>query len=262
MAIKIESLHIYPLKSAKGISLTEMKVVKTGPQYDREWMLVDKNNNFITQRTHSQLCKIEQKISADRLFFTDDLNNEFSVPLERTDSEVISIRIFGKETEAEIVSPEANQWFSNFFQQEVRLVRSPEKPSRYTSGNHGPQREILFPDGYPLLLTTHETLAELNGKLSTPVRMDQFRPNIVVSGAAANDEEKWVDFNLGSIEFSSVKACTRCKVITVNQSSGESDKEVMQTLKSYRTKDDQVIFGRNLIHHGEGQLKLDDELKL
>jgi len=45
---KISAIYIYPVKSLSGIQLTESKIIETGFKYDRQWMLVDQNKQFLS----------------------------------------------------------------------------------------------------------------------------------------------------------------------------------------------------------------------
>ncbi|MEC7683583.1 MAG: MOSC N-terminal beta barrel domain-containing protein, partial [SAR324 cluster bacterium] len=47
--ILLDSIHLYPCKGLAGISVKETNIDDFGPEYDRRWMLVDENNEFLTQ---------------------------------------------------------------------------------------------------------------------------------------------------------------------------------------------------------------------
>ena len=261
MDVKIEALYIYPLKSAQGIPLAEMSISNSGPQWDRQWMLIDNKNDFVSQRKEPKLCLISQKLTNDSLLLSAPEMDDLKIPFYQESSHTEVVTLFNKETTACFVGKIFDEWFSDFLKKPFRLVRSPQEPSRWTSGNHGPVRELLFPDGYPFLLTSVETLEELNSKLQAQVEMARFRPNIVVSGAKANEEDSWKSFSINGISFDSVKACTRCSIITVDPKTSLPNNEVMRVLGSYRRKDGKIIFGNNLVHHNTGSVKVGDTLQ-
>lgn len=161
MAPTIESLFIYPLKSARGMNLKEMTIVASGPQHDREWMLINENNSFISQRTHPKMCQLETQLTDDSLVIKTPSQIPLKIPLAQNSEQSISVKIFNKETEANLVGEQYDLWFSNYLNTKVRLVRSPKEKSRETSGNNSPVTEILFPDGNPFLLTNNATLEGL-----------------------------------------------------------------------------------------------------
>lgn len=261
MDVRIEALYIYPLKSAQGISVSELSIVSSGAKWDRQWMLIDEKEDFVSQRKETKLCLISQQITDQFLQLSAPNMETLNVPLKYSLSNTTAVTLFKKETPACFVGKIYDEWFSEYLGKKVRLVRSPQEASRWTSGNHGPIKEILFQDGYPFLLTTQETLAELNEKLQAQVEMTRFRPNIVVSGAKANDEESWSKFQINGIEFESVKACSRCSIITVDPKTSLTDNEVMRVLGSYRREDGKIVFGRNLTHNKSGRIRVGDTLQ-
>ncbi len=256
----VKSLTVYPLKSAAGIAINEMPIVSSGPQHDREWMVVDGNNNFVSQRTHPKMGQIQTQLTKDHLILNVPGMSALKIPKIHGNPETETVKIFGKETLANTVGETFDQWLSDYLGAKVRLVRSPSKPSRETSGNHGPKTEVLFPDGYPFLLTNDATLTELNKKLAKTILMNRFRPNIVIEGAPADAEDSWSSFMINGVPFLSVKACSRCSIINLDQETGTKNSDVTKTLKTYRTKDGHVVFGRNLSHQAEGVIRVGDPL--
>ncbi|MCB0378480.1 MAG: MOSC domain-containing protein [Bdellovibrionales bacterium] len=258
MLAQIRHLFIYPLKSARGIELETMEIGPTGPRWDRQWMLIDSHNSFVSQRVLPELSQLITHLESDALTLEID-GQKLDVPLHG-EGENITYRIFGKEESAESVSREIDQWFSEMFNKPLRLLKVSHRNQRSTSGNHGPKTPIGFADGYPFLLTNENSLDEFNKTRSTPVAMGSFRPNIVVGRAAAFAEESWEAFQIGDIPFLSVKPCTRCKVITIDQKTGEQDPSVLKDLKSFHSKDGQILFGQNLTHQGQGSIHRGDFL--
>lgn len=259
---KVTSLFIYPLKSAQGIACKSLDVVPTGPRHDREWMLIDANGSFISQRVKPQMSQIQTSLSSEHLSVSAEGYAPLAIPLNDWGSGTIEVKIFNKYTTACWLGSTYDEWFSDFLGAPVRLVRSPQERSRETSGNHGPVTELLFPDGYPFLLTNTATLAELNALLPAPITMQRFRPNIIVEGVPANEEDQWQSLRIGAIEFLSVKACTRCVIINIDPLTGEKSNTVTKTLATYRTQDGAVIFGRNLTHLNSGTLSVGDSLQV
>jgi uncharacterized protein YcbX len=153
-----------------------------------------------------------------------------------------------------------------------RLVRqSPEHP-RPTNPAYAPGGTVSFADGYPLLLTTTASLADLNRRIqaSDPtaecVSMRQFRPNIVIEldDARAFEEDDWGSVQIGDITFDCVKPCDRCIVTTTDQSSGQRnlEKEPLKTLGTFRRFNNKLLFGENLVPRSLGTLRVGDELQI
>jgi uncharacterized protein YcbX len=123
-----------------------------------------------------------------------------------------------------------------------------------------PGDRVGFADAYPYLLATTASLAELNARLDVPVPMNRFRPNLVVEGGEAYEEERHPRVRIGALTFRMPKRCARCQVTTVVQATAAVSKEPLRTLASYRTEGNNVYFAQNLVPDGEGILAVGDEV--
>jgi uncharacterized protein len=142
-----------------------------------------------------------------------------------------------------------------------RLVRIRDGYVRQVSTEyaHDERDQVGFADGFPFLLLSEASLADLNARLSVPISMQRFRPNIVVSGTTPFGEDTWKIIRIGGIEFHVVKPCARCVVTTIDQQSGVQGKEPLRTLATYRhVRGKGVLFGQNLVHSNEGSISVGD----
>jgi uncharacterized protein YcbX len=121
---------------------------------------------------------------------------------------------------------------------------------------------VSFADGFPFLLLSEESLADLNRRLPQPLPMNRFRPNLVVAGGQPYDEDTWSRIEIGGIRLRVVKPCGRCVVTTTDQLTGERGKEPLQTLATYRKRDGEVMFGQNVVHEGPGWLRVGDAVRV
>jgi len=105
-------------------------------------------------------------------------------------------------------------------------------------------------------LTFIISLEDLNKRIGNKtLGMERFRPNIVISDAAPWEEDAFKVIKIGDLEFSAKKACARCKMTTIDQSTGTFDgKEPLQTMEDFRKqrgiaseKEVGLMFGKNLI---------------
>jgi hypothetical protein len=111
---------------------------------------------------------------------------------------------------------------------------------------------VSFADAYPFLLIGQASLDDLNSRLAEPVPMDRFRPNFVVSGAEPFAEDGWHGLRIGGNLFYGVKPCARCVLITIDQVTAAKGREPLQTLAGYRSANNKVYFGQNLLYGGQG----------
>jgi uncharacterized protein YcbX len=92
--------------------------------------------------------------------------------------------------------------------------------------------------------------------------MDRFRPNIVVSGCAPFAEDGWRDIRIAGVDFGVVKPCARCNVPTIDQDTAIAGVEPIKTLATYRTVNQKVMFGQNLIASSAGVLRVGDVVEI
>ena len=154
---------------------------------------------------------------------------------------------------------EASDALSRFCRKPVSLVFMPDSSfRRVDAGRVDEYRRVGFADGFPFLVTNTASLAELNTRLEVPVEMRRFRPNIVVEGADAWDEDHWQSLSIGNNRLSIVKPCSRCVMTTVDPSTGLKDAAVqpLRTLSRYRRTGEGVIFGQNAIHESPGLIRV------
>jgi len=249
----LSGLYIYPIKSVKGIALTEGKIQTRGLQYDRRWMLIDDNNRFLTQREFPKLATISLSIEPNGLQASLNGQAPLLIPFVPAADSSVPVQIWNSNCPAALVSAEADRWFSEALDSSVRLVYMPDETKRLIDPAKG-DAIVSFADAYPFLLATEASLEDLNSRLQDRVGMDRFRPNFVISGAAAAfAEDGWQEVTIGGTNFRVAKACSRCVMTTVDQERGvKSGEEPLRTLASFRRFDNEVRFGQNLIAANEG----------
>jgi uncharacterized protein YcbX len=150
-------------------------------------------------------------------------------------------------------------WFSTFLGCAASLVHMPAATIRPANPAYAPaDTRVSFVDGYPLLLISEESLADLNRRLEVPLPMNRFRPNLVVTGCEPYEEDTWRAIRIGETSMQVVKPCDRCVITTTDQVTAERGKEPLRTLATYRNLDGKVLFGQNVVHHGRGRLRVGD----
>ncbi|HMQ49856.1 MAG TPA: MOSC N-terminal beta barrel domain-containing protein [Saprospiraceae bacterium] len=241
----IHSLHIYPIKSLAGISLGSAKMEKRGLQHDRRWMLVDKDGVFLTQRQYRQMTQLQPEISEDGLLVRhlSQKAEHLWIPFEAEGANM-QVQIWRGNCMAKAVSTEADAWFSEQLGLDCRLVHMPPESIRPLSSSYGRVGELVsFADSCPLLLIGLESLGDLNSRLPEPISMNRFRPNIVLSGVPAFEEETWKSFKINAWNFRGIRACPRCAMVNTRQEDGQIVGDPLGTLATYRKEGHKVLFG-------------------
>lgn len=251
----LSGLYHYPVKSLAGISLQRTILDRYGLQYDRRWMLVDQEGEFLSQRRLPRMALIGQRIEGETLILHTAGRHELHLPLVLDPGEWIDVRIWDESCKAQRCSEAADLWLSEFLDLPCRLVCMPDSLARRVDPAYARESDLTaFSDGFPLLLLSEASLAELNGRLEVPVSMQRFRPNLVVSGCAAFAEDGWKRLRIGEATFRVVKPCARCIITTIDPATAERGDEPLQTLSEYRRQGNKVHFGQNLLHDGTGRL--------
>ena len=257
--LRISELHIYPVKSARGISLHSAQLDDRGIEFDRRWMVVDENGRFLTQRTMPRMALINVDLRSDHLSLRARGVQELAIPLRSTSTKTLRVQIWSDSLEALDSGDDAAAWFTDLLGVVSRLVRMPEQGVRDVNPTYAPPHTpVSFADAFPVLLISQMSLDDLNSRLSEPVPMNRFRPNLVIEGGVAYQEDSWHNVSIGSVRFRVAKPCERCMIPTVNQDTGEGGKEPIHTLSTYRARDSKIYFGQNLIHENRGILNVGD----
>jgi uncharacterized protein YcbX len=155
------------------------------------------------------------------------------------------------------------RWFSEFLETDCNLVHMADRHVRPADPIFAPPgARVSFADGFPFLLISEESLADLNRRLVAPLPMNRFRPNLVVAGGEPYAEDGWKRIEIGGLSLRVVKPCGRCVVTTTDQDTGERGQEPLRTLATYRRQDGLVMFGQNVIHEAPGRLRVGDAVVL
>ncbi len=243
----VASLHVYPIKGARGLTLAEAELFASGFRHDRRFMLVDEDGVFITQRESPRLALLEAAIDRERMTLVVDRSTT-SIELEGLAARPRRrVRVWKDEVDAVDV-PEGAALVSDLLGRRVSLVYMPHDVVRPVDPRYAqPGDRVGFADGFPVLVVSLASLADLNARLTAPVPIDRFRANVVVEGGEPFAEERAVGARVGSVRLRLVKTCPRCQVINVDQRSAETSKEPLRTLASYHTVASKVPFGMDAI---------------
>jgi uncharacterized protein len=260
--VHVSELNVYPIKSARGIPLKTAQLGARGIEYDRRWMLVDDDGVFISAREAHRMALIDVALRDDGLLVSAPGAGSITIPFA-AEGNALNTRIWRDTVDAMLATDAAHAWFSDFLGMSCRLVYMPEDSRRVVDRNYVDEERIVgFADAFPLLIISTGSLEDLNIRLArrreSPVPMQRFRPNIVVAGTRAHDEDHWEQVRIGSIDVDVVKPCARCIITTVDTETGEAGAEPLRTLAGYRKRGSKVMFGQNAVHRAMGEINVGD----
>lgn len=264
--LSISQLFIYPIKSLGGISIKSATITDRGLQYDRRFLLIDENNSFLTQRVFPKMALLQTAIEDDTLLVFQKNTNEDKLVLPLSPAKVsknILVRIWDDDCEVQLVSEEVDDWFSKKLNRYCRLVYMPQSTKRKVDAKYAFNNEITsFSDAFPLLIIGQSSLDDLNSRLTLPLPINRFRPNIVFTGGAPFQEDLMEHFKISGCDFYCVKPSARCVITTTDQETAITGKEPLKTLSTYRSKNNKVYFGQNVLLKGEGKINAGDKIEI
>jgi MOSC domain-containing protein len=261
--IEVSGLTVYPLKGGRGISIAELSIDSIGPRHDRRWVVVDAAGVHVTQRDVARLCQVVARPDGPLLRLSAPYAPTLEVLTPKAESPRRRIQVWDDGVDAIDAGDEAARWISDFLGAAVRLVHCPDPTNRRTDSDYDPiGSPVSFADGYPLLLVSEASLADLNGRLALPLPMNRFRPNLVVRGTEPFAEDAWRRFTIRGIRFDVVKPCARCLVTTTDQDLAVRGHEPLRTLATYRKRGEGVMFGMNVVHRGTGTITVGDQVTI
>ena len=263
----IARLFVYPVKSCAGIEVQEALLTETGLDWDRAWMVVDAEGLFLTQRALPRMALIRPQLKSEEMILRAPGMLALHVALDAVESPA-TVTVWRDTVPAWDMGAVAAQWFTDFLGQPCRLVRFDPEHRRlssldWTGGIEAPNQ---FADGFPVLVASEASMQELNERLQAAghgaVGIERFRPNVVLGGIDAHDEDRvdmiHVEGGDGEIHLQPVKPCARCPIPDIDPATALSSPEVNDTLRTYRQDkrlDGAVTFGMNaIVRQGAGQM--------
>lgn len=260
----LSEIHIYPIKSLGGISVDSAIVEERGLKYDRRYLLVDENNIFMTQRDFPQLAFLKLSFSEKGFKVLNTQNNSHTIiPFESDSKENLSVTIWDDVCTAVKLGNDFDDWFSNAVGKKCSLVYMPDFEKRIVEKRYVNDEHIVsFADAYPFLIIGQSSLDDLNSRLDKPLPMNRFRTNFVFTGGRPYEEDNWKDFKIGNLSFKAVKPCPRCVITTTNQDTAERNVEPLKTLSKYRTVNNKVMFGMNLVCKQTGNISVGNKIEI
>jgi uncharacterized protein len=259
VAARLARLFVYPVKSCAGVEVREVPLLETGLDLDRAWMVVDEQGAFVTQRELPRMALVKPQIKVHEVVLRAPGMLALHLAID-TVEEPVRVRLWDDEVPAFDMGDIAAQWFTDFLGRKLRLVRFDPDHRRLSNAKWTQGAEALnqFSDGFPLLVVGTGSLEQLNAKLAAagnaPVGIERFRPNLLLDGLEAHDEDRLdlirIETGEGEVQLRPVKPCPRCPIPNIDPATAAIDPVVTDTLQGYRRNDvvgGRVSFGMNAI---------------
>lgn len=263
----VSDLFIYPVKSAKGIRLDEMSFDSLGPLFDRRFMILDEENKMLTQRECPVLATLKTNINLERKELTLSYKEKgkgeeerITITLEEDyykNKKNIDVQVWKDKVRGVFCEGDVDLFLTTFLRRKARLLFTSKKRLRPIPENE--KHSMSFVDSSPLLIISEESLNDLNKRLTKPLTMDRFRPNIVLKGGNPFGEDDLIEYSMGEAFLKSFKKCSRCVMITIDQNEGvKSDTEPLKVLHTFRSHAEGIMFGVSAFNINGKKIKKGD----
>ncbi|KAM7271825.1 hypothetical protein ACFE04_031039 [Oxalis oulophora] len=269
MDAKVCSIFIYPVKSCRGISVSQAILTPTGFRWDRNWLVINSRGGAYTQRNEPKLALIEVQLPNEA--FSDGwepTKNSYMV-IKAPGAAVLKVSLAKPPAIANGVSvwewsgsaldegDESAKWFTNYLGKPSRLVRfNAASEKRPVDPEYGRGHNVMFSDLSPYMMISQPSLDALNKHLKEPIQINRFRPNILVDGCQPFSEDLWTEIRINKFTFQGVRLCSRSKIPTINQETGVASSELHEALTRMRSdkvlrpnrkQQGKIYFGQNLV---------------
>jgi uncharacterized protein len=256
----LQAIGLHPIKSCGAISLPEALLVETGLDLDRAWMVVDAHGDMITQRELPRMALVQPAFKAGEVLLRAPGMLGLHLKIDTVEA-ATRVRVWDDEVKAYDMGTLAAQWFSDFLGHPgLRLVRFDPEQQRLSSAKWtgDVKAENAFADGFPLLVASTASLAELNTRLRSAghaaVTMQRLRPNLVLDGLQPFDEDHLHEITFstdeGPVRLRLVKPCVRCSIPDVDPATAATGHAVADTLRAFRADprmNGGLTFGMNAV---------------
>ena len=259
----IKNLYIYPIKSCGAVEVDSIEIDQQGPRFDREWMLVDENGKFLSQRRLPLMAHFLVNFEKDNLKVTSPNGESLLIPLGKRSSEKTPIKVWKFEGLAEDCGDSAANFFSEHLGLTARLVRSiPELGRQVSQTWTNLLAETRFSDGYPLLVLSEQSIEAIEAEAKTPIDIRRFRPNIVVTAAHPFAEDEWQLLKLPELTLDCVKPCERCQIPTMDPVHLKQQPNVRKALEHLRMSERGILVGQNAVPNRLGTIRRGESIQL
>lgn len=268
MSITIKQLHYYPVKALAGHSPQKWTLEDRGFKFDRRWMFVNPAGNFMSQRKYPEFVHWQASVEGEDLVISDRRDTKKSFRIKdatKTDRPLVSVTLWQSDFETCLVDdPIVEELVAEMGIGAARLVFLAQHNERPIDPRYANANELVsLADGYPYLITNTTSLADANERMGEEMLMTRFRANIVVETEMPWAEDNWSALSINGAQFRLPKPCARCRVVTINQESGEQRIELLGELSRFRRKEQKILFGMNAIWEGgTTEIKVGDRVEV
>lgn len=221
---ELSDLIYYPIKSCGAIRVNQLDCTLLGLNdnglRDRTFMIITPEKQFITGRSHPKVVQVQPRFEDGKMILSAPAMPDITVDFQgiKTNNTMGAV-VWGETVDTVDCGEEVSKWLSNFLLGQdsglslvyyynklpTRGVRPKNRIFSSTKNDTG-----ALHDATSFMLMNEKSLEDLNSKLESPVPVTQFRPNFMVKGPAAFEEDNWKWVRIGNVVLNYCQPCTRC----------------------------------------------------
>lgn len=235
-------IYVFPIKSGPAVKRSFVSFEGDCLEFDRQWMLVDAQSQFITLRSHPVLNTLELIESEHQ--FSLIFENE-KIDFNKIDGKYdkIEVRIWNSTVLAYTTQFELAHWLSKLLKQPIQVVVFPDRIKPISQYIPSDPVRLSFQDGYPVHVINLASLRWIEQQCDITLDPLQFRANFYIDADPSFDEDHWDRFYINQCVFRRIKATERCQVVNLPKKSLRFNPATLKALAKHRSFDNKVLFG-------------------
>ena len=250
--ISVTGLFVYPIKACASHYVTSARVNAGGLENGRLFMVVDCTGRQLNEKKYPTLALVNPTIldSGEMRVEAPGMNTTTFRPKSMSKNSIVFV--YGVKCEGVDQGDGIGEFLAKFL--EVAGAHLVRMRDGFVGKGRG-DFQSSFADSYPFLLAAESSQLEVSRRVGRDMEMRRYRPNVVVKGAPAFEEDGWKRVRIGNGEFEIAKRCKRCKVVTVDPETGKYDEENQptETPREFRRFGQTVCFSQIIFPVGLGK---------
>lgn len=222
---RIVDLNFFPVKSCAPIKKQTVTCHEIGVKDDEFFdrcFIVSGNNRQVTARTYPKMVLIRPKIVGNILTLSAPEKNDLVIDLDELKHKKISAKVqcwTSTKVSGIDVGDDAAEWISEYLVGKKESCRLLYYPYSYATKGKEDRDKIYkaflpsdagtYHDVTSYMIMNQASIDDMNTRLDHVVKPLQFRPNFVVEGPDAYDEDSWKWVRIGDVIFRAIRPCTR-----------------------------------------------------
>lgn len=259
----ITALYSYPIKSCAPMALNSSPCSTRGLPHDRDFVIASPAaDKIFTQRDLPKMALLQP--------FLDNQNNisikgldETHIAIPSSESgAIVTLNVWGNFYRGIDQGDEISRWLSEQLGVECRLFkRTGDGEDGLNLPKDNTRYDASFVDCCPLSVVFEEEVQILNAKLSEPVRINRFRPSIVIKGIPESEHYALKTLRTKNLSLAYIRPIGRCVIIDIDQEEGKkAGSECLRVLASYKMVNQKASLGHYFFALETGQLSVGDQV--